>query len=398
MVLSLLVRGCGFVSSAPANLKGLEDLLESGYSLSIVNGHLVVNDVWYLDSERGLAKAHLAAPLTLIDESKVGAPINHQMFWSGAPPFYADRTAIALGARSARGVNFAGTSYPWHLSNKDKARKFATYTELVEHYVALIAGPAEQEFGVTARTGAIYEVAEEDSPFKVHDTFSARAQITDLNALLAEDKIAIIGLGGTGSFVLDFMVKTPVYSIDAFDFDVFAVHNGFRSPGEVPFDFFGQPKTAFYQHKYKDFRHRLNFHHKRVEAGDEAFFSNITFAFVCIDDGESRDAICKMLTALKLPFIDVGMGVEREGGRLDGLIRTTLFTEETAALAINDVPVDEGANEDIYRKLVQIGELNALNAVLAVLRYKQLRGFYGDDVGYYNTLFSIASSKLLGAK
>jgi hypothetical protein len=30
------------VSSAPANLEGLEDLLAGGYSLSVVSGHLVV--------------------------------------------------------------------------------------------------------------------------------------------------------------------------------------------------------------------------------------------------------------------------------------------------------------------------------------------------------------------
>jgi hypothetical protein len=30
--------------------------------------------------------------------------------------------------------------------------------------------------------------------------------------------------------------------------------------------------------------------------------------------------------------------------------------------------------DDIYRKSVQIAELNALNACLAVIRYKQVRG------------------------
>lgn len=384
------------MSSAPGNPKGLEDLFSRRYSLSIRSGHLVVNDVWYLDHAGGLAKGRLAAPLTLGDKHTVGAPLNHQIYWSGGAPRFTDETPIPLGALKVENVKIDSTTFPWHLSNKPTGG-FATYTSVVEHYVALISGPAEQKFGVTPRTGALYDVSEEDSPFKVHDTFSARAQITDLNSLLADDQIAIIGLGGTGAFVLDFMVKTPVHAIDAFDFDVFEVHNGFRSPGEVPFDLFGHPKTALYRHKYKEFRHRLRFHQKRVGCGDEALFANTTFVFVCIDDGESRAEICAMLRALKMPFIDVGMGVEKENGQLDGLIRTTLFTQATADRAIADVPLDKRDEEGAYRVLVQIAELNALNAALAVVRYKQMRGFYADDAEYYNSLFSIGSSKLVGA-
>lgn len=384
------------MSSAPANLEGLEDLLSRGYSLSIVNDHLIVNDVWCLNESGGLAKGRLAAPLTLINESKVGNPKNHQMYWSGPPSHYADGTRILLGAAKVDNVKIGDTEYPWHLSNKPP-EGFATFTTLIENYVSIISGPAEQKFEVTPRTGAIYDVAEEDSPFKIHDTFSARAQITDLNRLLAHDRVAIIGLGGTGAFVLDFMVKTPVYSIDAFDFDVFQVHNGFRSPGEVPFELFGQPKTVIYQQKYEAFRHRLRFHQKRVGDGDQALFGDITFAFICIDDGASRAEICALLRSLNIPFIDVGMGIEKESGSLDGLIRTTLFTEATSPRAIEEVPLDEGDDEGAYRTFVQIAELNALNAVLAVVRYKQYHGFYADDANHYNSLYSIASAKLVGA-
>lgn len=384
------------MSSAPANLEGLEDLLASGYSLSVVTNHLVVNDVWHLDENGGLAKGRLAAPLTLINASQVGSPKNHQMYWSASAPHFADGTRILLGAAKAENIKIGGHEYPWHLSNKPP-EGFTTFKELVESYVSIIAAPAEQKFNVTPRTGAIYDVPEDDSPFKIHDTFSARAQITDLNQLLVDDRVAIIGLGGTGAFVLDFMVKTPVYSIDAFDFDVFQVHNGFRSPGEVPFELFGQPKTAFYQQKYEEFRHRLRFHQKRVGSEDRTLFDSISFAFICIDDGEARAEICALLRSLNIPFIDVGMGVEKENGSLDGLIRTTLFTEATGSRAIDQVPLDQGNDEGAYRTFVQIAELNALNAVLAVLRYKQFRGFYADDAGHYNSLYSIASAKLVGA-
>ena len=43
--------------------------------------------------------------------------------------------------------------------------------------------------------------------------------------------VAIIGLGGTGGYILDFVAKTPVKQIRLFDPDVFLSHNAFRAPG-----------------------------------------------------------------------------------------------------------------------------------------------------------------------
>jgi hypothetical protein len=133
-----------------------------------------------------------------------------------------------------------------------------------------------------------------------------------------------------------------------------------------------------------------------VGAGDEALFEGITFAFVCIDDGEARAEIWDLLIGLGIPFIDTGMGVEKEGGKLDGLIRTTLVTPETASKAKERVTFDNGDAEGAYRVFVQIAELNALNAALAVMRYKQFRGFFADDEIFIETLISIGSTGSYG--
>lgn len=383
------------MSNALANLKGLEKLLADGYSLSEVSGHLVINDVWYVTAAGEQAKGRLALPLTKIDPFTVGSPVTHQILWNGSPPCFGDRSQIPLAPQSVN-LSLGGTTYISNFSNKP-LEGFSNYTDLVTHYVSLISGPAEQLFGVSPRTGAQYDVPEDTSPFKVSDSFSARAQITDLQQVFANERIAIIGLGGTGGFVLDSMVKTPVYSIDAYDFDVFQVHNGFRSPGEVPFEFFGQPKTKLYEHKYASFRHRLQFHQRRIGANDGALFANVTFAFVCVDDGEARNEICTMLMSHKVPFIDVGMGVEKENERLDGLLRTTLVAGETSERAKAELPFDKREDAGAYRVFVQIAELNALNAAIAVIRYKQFRRFYADDAEFYTSLLSIGSSNWVGA-
>ncbi|MBZ5596504.1 MAG: hypothetical protein LAP39_30045 [Acidobacteriia bacterium] len=45
------------------------------------------------------------------------------------------------------------------------------------------------------------------------------------------NRIAIAGLGGTGSYILDFVAKTPVWEIHLYDGDDYLQHNAFRAPG-----------------------------------------------------------------------------------------------------------------------------------------------------------------------
>jgi len=48
---------------------------------------------------------------------------------------------------------------------------------------------------------------------------------------LAVPQVAIVGVGGTGSYILDFLAKTRVREIHLFDGDYFFSHNAFRTPG-----------------------------------------------------------------------------------------------------------------------------------------------------------------------
>ena len=54
--------------------------------------------------------------------------------------------------------------------------------------------------------------------------------------------------------------------------------------------------------------------------------------------------------------------------------------------------VDE-ANE--YDKNIQVVELNALNAALAVIKFKKLFGFYDDDNHEHFSVFVVAASKTI---
>jgi hypothetical protein len=105
----------------------------------------------------------------------------------------------------------------------------------------------------------------------------------------------------------------------------------------------------------------------------------VTFAFVCVDKGKSRAGIFDVLISNHIPFIDVGMGLNRTRGPIDGTLRATYYSAEDGQrlrdLALAEL-VDDPADE--YRIQIQIAELNALNASLAIIKFKQIRGFYFD--------------------
>ncbi len=135
--------------------------------------------------------------------------------------------------------------------------------------------------------------------------------------------MAVIRLGGTGAYVLDFLVKTPVREIRAFDFDLFHVHNAFRSPGMLDEGELGKPKAVVYGGRYDNFRHGLRVERKFLDSSSSADLDGATFAFVCVDKGSSRSEIFDLLISKGIPFIDVGMGLDWKRGPVNGMIRAT---------------------------------------------------------------------------
>ena len=229
------------------------------------------------------------------------------------------------------------------------------------------------------------------------DSLTSKAEIVDLSRKLRDDVIAIIGLGGTGAYILDFMVKTPVREIRGFDGDAFHVHNAYRSPGKLEEAELGKSKADVYQGRYSSFRDGVQLvpHYVDSESGDA--FKGVTFAFVCVDKGSSRAAIFDLLISLGIPFIDVGMGLKRAGGPLSGMLRATYFAPGRAQdMRSKGLAEMHDGPENLYRTNVQIAELNAFNAALAVMRFKQLRGFYIEVDPLCHLLIDLADLKIVG--
>jgi ThiF family len=377
-------------------------LVEKGYAVAFDSNYLLVRDIPYLDSERQLQIGAIVAKLEFIDQVRV-TQSDHQIFFAGSIPHNLDGAPIPnLGGGPAQlPLSEASKDLVVQRSFSNKPRtegKFQDFFDKIESYVTIISGPAMALYDVSPYTFRVIQEVVADPIFKFHDTLTSRAEITELSTKFTGDVIAVIGVGGTGAYVLDFLVKTPVREIRVFDLDAFHVHNAFRSPGRQEEAEFGQKKVKVYGSRYENFRTGLSIMPKFVDASCSEDLDGVTFAFVCVDKGSSRSGIFDLLISKAIPFIDVGMGLNRKRGPLNGLLRTTYYSSEDGQKVREKGLAElEDNPDDLYRTNIQIGELNALNACLAVIKFKQLRGFYFEEVPHYHLLFEIGDLKIVGA-
>lgn len=381
--------------------RDLGRLADKGYAIAFDSNCLIVRDIPYLDQTGSLAWGSLVAKLVFIDRERVEQD-DHQVYFAGSPPHGLDGQAIRnLGGGPATiqlSAACGDIAVERSFSNKPRiAGRFADFFDKMESYVAIIAGPAIEKYAANPFTFRACETVADHPVFKFQDTLTSRAQIGDLTAKLENDIVAIIGLGGTGGHLLDGLVKTPVREIRGFDGDRFHVHTSFRSPGRLAERELGQFKADVYRERYAHFRHGLTLKPIYIDETSRAELEGVTFAFVCVDKGSARAAIFALLAELGIPFIDVGMGLRRKDDGLAGMLRVTHYPadEALAMMRLGLAELSDGPG-DLYRNNIQIGELNAINAALALVRYKQVRGFYREDAAYKHLLFAINDLSSVG--
>lgn len=241
------------------------------------------------------------------------------------------------------------------------------------------------------------EVMSDTNVFKYPDTNSSRAGIEFLNRKFENQKIAIIGLGGTGSYILDQVAKTPVKEIHIFDADVFQLHNAFRSPGAFPSEKLeteiGISKVDYYYGIYSNMHTGIKAHTKYVTLENVNELKDFSYVFISIDKNEVRYNLTKAFLKMGVTFIDVGIGVNKADDCLNGAVRVTVGSSEKSDHLDSRIGAFE-SGENEYNN-IQIAELNCLNAMFAVLKWKKISGFYQDIKHEHNTLFLINTNKLL---
>jgi hypothetical protein len=378
----------------------LKKLRDEGYDLEIRSGCLLVKDVPYVNSRKEVRRGILVMKLVLAGD-ETARPDDHVAYFSGEHPCNEDGTEIAKIKHTSGQRSLADGVVILHsFSAKPKPTDFyPNYYAKVTTYVDILSGPAWRiDHTATAKTFPFIEPETDDNePFNYEDTASSRAEIVAITRKLALKKLAIVGLGGTGSYVLDLVVKTPVREIHLYDGDVFLQHNAFRSPGAPTGDELRakQPKVTYFKNLYAKMHRGIVDHAVYLDAENVGEMRGTDFVFLCLDKGSAKKVIVEKLEELNVPFTDVGMGVQLNNGFLGGILRVTTSTEKKRDHLRGRVSFGDATAGNEYDRNIQIADLNALNAALAVVKWKKLFGFYRDLKFEHHSQFSIDGNLLL---
>lgn len=374
-------------------------LREEGHDIAIVADHLVVRSVPYVDAARNIRLGSLVSELTLADDCTT-KPGTHVMHFVGRYPCDANghRLEKIFNQTSTRDLG-AGLVIEHSFSSKPP-KGYPDYYEKVSAYVAMLTNPAQAiDPSVTARCYRVIDTVDDESPFVYIDTATSRAQIGVVNQKLRQLKIAIIGIGGTGAYVLDQVAKTPVGSIEIFDPKVFLQHNAFRAPGAASReDLAKKPfKTDYYREMYSQMHRGIRSHPVALAEENLHLLNDIDFVFLCLDAGTAKAAIIKKLEQDGVSFVDVGMGIELVNDELIGIIRVTTSTP-TMRKQVHDknrIPLHGDGQANLYDTNIQTADLNMLNAALAVMKWKKIYHVYMDLEREHFTALTIDGNHLL---
>lgn len=382
----------------------LQQLLSDGFDIEVRDGLLIVHHIPYLNNKVEMLSGALIMPLVTAGDI-VKEPDSHTAYWVGQQPCNCDGTIIPSLVNSSQRNNYGkGVVSDYFLSCcPDITNKYKDYYEKVTTYFNMISAPARnldytrfcQLWKATINHSA-------SSSLCYDDTNASRAGIVGVNEKYSGQKVAIIGLGGTGSYLLDYLAKTDVAEIHLYDNDTFDTHNAFRGPGAPSLDQLRsqQLKVDYWSEIYKQMHSGILAHPVRITKDNQSELMDKNMVFICVDNPSVRNSISAYLAENEIPFIDSGMGLECSNNSLNGLVRiTTGFHGHYNHLkeAYGDGLAD--VEDDVYKSNIQIAELNSLAAVLSIIKWKKMLGVYNDySGGSLNLIYSVASDSITHQK
>ncbi len=367
----------------------LKRLRNEGYEVEISGGYLIVHHIPYVNDSKQVACGKLVSTLNLSGVS-TAKPDTHVALWVGEFPCDSNGvqlTDLVNGSEKKPISNGLVTDYSFSQKPRDG---YADYYQKMASYIAILTNQAKAiKPEVTATTFPSIPLTTEESVFCYLDTASSRSEISHISEKL-KDKIAVVGLGGTGAYVLDLVAKTPVREIHLFDGDAFLQHNAFRSPGAPSLNDLSkkQAKVNWFTEIYSRMRRKIIPHPYSVNDSNMSELDSMDFVFICIDNGKSRQDMVDHLVENKIPFIDTGIGICSESGSLIGSARITTCIPVSHVDVVKRIPFDD-VKDDEYSTNIQIADLNALTATLAVIKWKKIRGFYHDFECEHNAVYGI---------
>lgn len=360
----------------------LKLLVDEGYAVGIENGHLIIDEIPYVDALRRVRRGTFICPLDANSHNTV-PPQTHVMYFSGEYPCNPQGMPLEILGKTSPPIRRLGARAVQHaFSNKPKGpqgpRPYRDFYEKVTTYTDILLSAAVAiDAAATAKVGALPSIPD-DAPFTIPDSGSARSGTTDLADVFRQEVISLVGLGGTGSYILDHLCKTPFRECRLFDGDRFYPHNAFRAPG-APMRAELQPppfKVDYYVSKYSHLKNGLQPHPVAIDANNLHLVEGSTFAFVSMDACPAKALLINKLEDLGVSFIEVGMGLHKTPHGIGGTLRAVLSTPQNRDEARRHIPLEIGGKDRVYTNNIQLSDLNSMNANFAIQMWKAYRGFY----------------------
>lgn len=374
-------------------------LRNEGYEVSINGAYLLITNIPYVNKAKEICYGTLVSEVS-IAQGKAVKPRTHVSHFAGDLPCTKEGVVIESIRNSSRSKTLGGVEIDHTFSNKPP-NGYTDYYHKMTQYIAIISNPAKAiDKSVTAQTFKVVEDEGEDSSLHYVDTNSSRVEIDNISRKLMGLKIGIIGLGGTGSYILDLVAKTLVEEIHLFDRDYFLQHNAFRSPGAPSLKMLNgrkKRKVSYLERIYSKMHKGIFVHPVHIDEDNLLLLQDLDFIFICIDKSAPKQFISAYLIKKKIPFIDVGMGIDLINNALEGMLRVTLCTPKfkDSIEKKKRVSFADADEDDDYSTNIQIAELNLINAGLAVLKWKKHFGIYHDQEDEHNITFTISLNSIL---
>lgn len=349
-------------------------LYAEGYDLILGNGHLIVRRIPYISPCGVRSDGRLVLPVNDSAGSIVDVVGDHTIWFAGEEP--RDEKGSPLGVQAARDIG-GGELVSHMLSFKPPSGNYPGLYEKVRNYARILSSAAQQlDATVTAAPGAAFQLVEDGLPFVYRDTNTTRAGLTALNNVFRGHTIAIVGVGGTGSYILDQVAKTWVDRIILVDGDEFENHNAFRAPGAAALETLQtRPnKAQYFAAEYSRMHTGITAHPESLRAENLYLIEDATFVFLAAADAQERPRIMAWLRERGTPFIDVGLGLSQAETGLTGLLKTTAYLPGNGMVPPTEPAAPPGEND--YSSNIQVADLNALNALTAVIAWKRYLGYY----------------------
>jgi len=375
----------------------VQRLIDEKYIVTLYGQYIIIDNVPYVSSPGEISRAAIISPY-YVENGKEHFG-DHTVWFTGTVPCTpSGESLVHVLIADQNRTEVAGRQVLCRFSYKSERADTLDniYSKLMHNIRKLQSYVNVIDAGASARGDGSFSSRQEQSVFYYPNTAIAREGLDSYEKKLKLGKVAIIGLGGTGSYVLDALAKTPVQEIHLYDDDSIDRATAFRMPGALSYEdaHKGIRKTDYHRNVYSQMRTGIESHPVRIDPSNVHELDDCHFVFIAVDHGPSRDLIARHLSEKRIAFVDVGMGVDRvpEDTKLVARVRATSISEESKFL-LDALPVAEDTTDAVYNN-IQVVELNALNAMLAVTIYKQKIGFYSEEINVNTLKYVLAWQRL----